>query len=276
MRWSAAAIADGDRPIPPGNGTAHSPNFRTCLIYIMRIGNGNNLPAKGSSGEQKMGTPADSRQPSLPRLSPVANLESKSAGAGKRLHDLDTHSGETEILPEREHEAAEDDDDDDEEEEEKAVEDDDGEDDEDDVEEKAAKDDDDDEDDDRRGGILKIVAVINEEYTMSDYLCEELIVEIFTRLPPKSLLRFRSLSKLLCGCIFSHGFIRMHTIPSPTKVILSRLKWEKIIEEGYFQTLHGEEELPLCLCPKHEYNGIRTKASVLKTGFIREPVMRAV
>ncbi|KAL4554006.1 hypothetical protein LXL04_039881 [Taraxacum kok-saghyz] len=66
-----------------------------------------------------------------------------------------------------------------------------------------------------------------------------------------------------------HGFIRMHTIRSPTKVILSRLKWEKIIEEGYFQTLHGEEELPLCLCPKREYNGIRTKASVLKTGFNR-------
>ncbi|KAL4555032.1 hypothetical protein LXL04_037643 [Taraxacum kok-saghyz] len=99
------------------------------------------------------------------------------------------------------------------------------------------------------------------EYTMSDYLCEELIVEIFTRLPPKSLLRFRSLSKLLCSCISSPIFIRMHTIRSPTKIILSHLKWKRKNKEArYFETLHGEEELPLCLCPKCKYNGIRTKA----------------
>ncbi|CAI9295094.1 unnamed protein product [Lactuca saligna] len=53
---------------------------------------------------------------------------------------------------------------------------------------------------------------------MPDYVCEELIVEIFTGLPPKSLLRFRSLSKSLYTCISSPGFIRLHTFRSPQKI----------------------------------------------------------
>ena len=100
---------------------------------------------------------------------------------------------------------------------------------------------------------------------MSDYLYEELIVEIFTRLPPKSLLRFRSFSKLLCSCISSPIFIRMHTIRSPTKIILSHLKWKRRNKEArYFETSHGEEELPLCLSPKQKYNGIRTKVPLFR------------
>ena len=54
------------------------------------------MPAEGCSGETETRTPADSRQPLLPGLSPVATPEIKPAGAGKWLRDLDTHSGETE------------------------------------------------------------------------------------------------------------------------------------------------------------------------------------
>ncbi|KAL4555057.1 hypothetical protein LXL04_037668 [Taraxacum kok-saghyz] len=68
------------------------------------------------------------------------------------------------------------------------------------------------------------------EYIMYD-LCEKFIVEIFTRLPPKSLLRFRSLSKSLC-------------------------------KKKYFCTLHGEDELSLCVSPNSGYISIRTKVSL--------------
>ncbi|MFS8032116.1 putative phosphoglycerate mutase (2,3-diphosphoglycerate-independent) [Helianthus anomalus] len=47
---------------------------------------------------------------------------------------------------------------------------------------------------------------------MLNDLCEELNVEILSRLPTKSLLRFRSVSKSLCACIGSRGFIRIHTL----------------------------------------------------------------
>ncbi|KAL7591683.1 hypothetical protein Lser_V15G35134 [Lactuca serriola] len=94
---------------------------------------------------------------------------------------------------------------------------------------------------------------------MSDYLCEELIVEIFTRLPPKSLLRFRSLSKSLYSYISSPGFIRMHTLRSPKKIHFRHLTSNgKNEEPEIFYTLHGEEELPFCLCPKRGYIGITT------------------
>ncbi|GKB31689.1 F-box/kelch-repeat protein-like protein [Tanacetum coccineum] len=43
------------------------------------------------------------------------------------------------------------------------------------------------------------------------HLCEELIDEILERLPPKSLLRFRSVSKSWCHRISSGNFIRNHT-----------------------------------------------------------------
>ena len=97
---------------------------------------------------------------------------------------------------------------------------------------------------------------------MSDYLCEDLIVEIFTRLPPKSLLRFRSLSKSLYTCISTHGFIRMHTLRSPKKIhfihLISDDKNEK--QQEFFYTSHGEEEeLALYLCPKRGYIDITTE-----------------
>ncbi|KAJ0453915.1 putative F-box domain-containing protein [Helianthus annuus] len=80
---------------------------------------------------------------------------------------------------------------------------------------------------------------------MSSYdLCEELIVEIFSRLPSKSLLRFRSVSKSLRACIGSPDFIRLHALRSPNKVM--------IIHQVYFQgatratdmyTLHSAGQL---------------------------------
>ncbi|KAJ0453928.1 putative F-box domain-containing protein [Helianthus annuus] len=55
---------------------------------------------------------------------------------------------------------------------------------------------------------------------MSIDLCEELIVDIFSRLPTKSLLRFRSVSKSLYACIGSPDFIRLHALRSLEKVML--------------------------------------------------------
>nr|GEW39439.1 hypothetical protein [Tanacetum cinerariifolium] len=53
--------------------------------------------------------------------------------------------------------------------------------------------------------------MVNKKHTVSNYLCEELIDEILERLPPKSLLRFRSVSKSWCHRISSRNFIRNHT-----------------------------------------------------------------
>ncbi|KAJ0453788.1 putative F-box domain-containing protein [Helianthus annuus] len=53
--------------------------------------------------------------------------------------------------------------------------------------------------------------------TTHNDLCPELIVEIFTRLPTQSLLRFRSVSKSICGMIGSPDFIRLHSVRSPKK-----------------------------------------------------------
>ncbi|KAL7602618.1 hypothetical protein Lser_V15G23746 [Lactuca serriola] len=79
-----------------------------------------------------------------------------------------------------------------------------------------------------------------QEYTMPEYLCEVLIVEIFTRLPPKSLLRFSSLSKSLYSIICSPNFIRIHTFRSPQKILIRHTNRE------IFYTLHSEEHLASC------------------------------
>ncbi|KAL4555082.1 hypothetical protein LXL04_037693 [Taraxacum kok-saghyz] len=95
---------------------------------------------------------------------------------------------------------------------------------------------------------------------------EELIVEIFTRLSSKSLIRFRSLSKSLYSCISSPGFIRLHTFRSPQKVLSIHYYSKK--EAVY--TLHGEDWLSLS--PKDGYIGITTitcpLSSLLKNVFI--------
>ncbi|KAI3680353.1 hypothetical protein L2E82_50405 [Cichorium intybus] len=60
-----------------------------------------------------------------------------------------------------------------------------------------------------------------QEYTMSDYLCEELIVEIFTRLPSKSLLRFRSLSKS-CFLIAEISALSVHVMEFCVCIIMKK------------------------------------------------------
>ncbi|XP_023772206.1 F-box protein At1g52495 [Lactuca sativa] len=81
---------------------------------------------------------------------------------------------------------------------------------------------------------------------MSSYLCEELIVEIFTRLPSKSLLRFRSLSQSFYSIICSTDFIRMHTFRSPQKLLLKHRNHYKNEDIENFYTLHSEDQLASC------------------------------
>ncbi|CAI9295090.1 unnamed protein product [Lactuca saligna] len=80
------------------------------------------------------------------------------------------------------------------------------------------------------------------------------IYKTTTQIPP----RFRSLSTSLYTCISSPGFMRMHTFRSPQKIRFTHenINNHKIAEDVY--TLHGEDELPLCLCPKRGYIGITT------------------
>ena len=94
MRWSTAAIPGGDRPIPPENGAAHPRISEPAQATGSETETGANCRQEAVPARKKSRTPADSRQPSLPGLSPVATPELKPAGAGKWLRDLDTHSGE--------------------------------------------------------------------------------------------------------------------------------------------------------------------------------------
>ncbi|KAJ0647666.1 putative F-box domain-containing protein [Helianthus annuus] len=97
---------------------------------------------------------------------------------------------------------------------------------------------------------------------MSCDLCEELIIEIFTRLPVKSLLRFRSVSKSLCACIGSPDFIRLHTLRSQEKVMFVHRVCSKgphypLHTRGqhhfnYMYTLHSRGQLP-----RDPYIGVR-------------------
>ncbi|GKB52145.1 F-box/kelch-repeat protein-like protein [Tanacetum coccineum] len=59
---------------------------------------------------------------------------------------------------------------------------------------------------------------------MSDYLCEEFIDEILERLPSKSLLRFRSVSKSWDCRISSPNFIRKHAIRSVTTTTCKKIR----------------------------------------------------
>lgn len=77
---------------------------------------------------------------------------------------------------------------------------------------------------------------------MSDYTRNELILEIFKRLPTKSLLRFRSVSKSLCSTIYSPEFIRTHMLQSPPKVLI-RHRYAPDYKDFY--TLHSEDQLPM-------------------------------
>ncbi|KAF5763073.1 putative F-box domain-containing protein [Helianthus annuus] len=83
---------------------------------------------------------------------------------------------------------------------------------------------------------------------MLNDLCEELNVEILSRLPTKSLLRFRSVSKSLCARIGSPSFIRIHTLRSPKKVML---RHQFPFKDMY--ALHSEGQLSCTSIPQVEY-----------------------
>nr|XP_043626105.1 F-box/kelch-repeat protein At3g06240-like [Erigeron canadensis] len=77
-------------------------------------------------------------------------------------------------------------------------------------------------------------------------LCDDLIVEIFTRLPPKSLVRFKSLNKWWCRRICSPDFIRRHTLVcSPQKSFLFMHELFQPGESKTLYTIHSEDGLPL-------------------------------
>ncbi|KAJ0691778.1 putative F-box domain-containing protein [Helianthus annuus] len=82
--------------------------------------------------------------------------------------------------------------------------------------------------------------------TAHNELCPELIVEIFTRLPTQSLLRFRSVSKSICGMIGSPDFIRLHAVRSPKKfTVIHRVNYkaEGITKSMYTINSAGEGQL---------------------------------
>nr|XP_043633386.1 F-box/kelch-repeat protein At3g23880-like [Erigeron canadensis] len=88
---------------------------------------------------------------------------------------------------------------------------------------------------------------------MLDRLCEELVDEIFQRLPVKSLLRFRSLSKYWFSRIASPDFIRGHKLQSvnaPLKLIVkrhlyrTRVVYYTLFSESKFHMDVAEDDLP--------------------------------
>ncbi|KVH93642.1 F-box associated domain, type 1 [Cynara cardunculus var. scolymus] len=94
-------------------------------------------------------------------------------------------------------------------------------------------------------------------HTMSGYVWEELIDNIFKTLPPKSLLRFRCLSKSWCSRIGSPDFIRTHALrfdKNLQKVLVKHWTYDKRRGMEEFFTLHPENRLPLS--HRHGYTGI--------------------
>ena len=77
---------------------------------------------------------------------------------------------------------------------------------------------------------------------MSDYVSDDLINEIFERLPAKSLLRFRSLSKSWCARIQSPDFISRHALRSRKKTPKILIRHSTIFdrEDIDMYTLHSE------------------------------------
>ncbi|KAI3732404.1 hypothetical protein L1987_63609 [Smallanthus sonchifolius] len=72
-----------------------------------------------------------------------------------------------------------------------------------------------------------------------------MIDEILSRLPTKSLLRFRSVSKSLCDGIGSPDFIRLHTLRSPNKllIIIHKVRYEYGEDTKTMYTIHSQDQL---------------------------------
>ncbi|XP_076885049.1 F-box/kelch-repeat protein At3g06240-like [Bidens hawaiensis] len=83
---------------------------------------------------------------------------------------------------------------------------------------------------------------------MSNDVCNDLMVEIFERLPPKSIIRFRSLSKYWHARLLSPEFLHLHRLrcsKNPPKVIIRHVIGGKIHEYRDIYTLHSRDHLPL-------------------------------
>ncbi|GJV73180.1 F-box/kelch-repeat protein-like protein [Tanacetum coccineum] len=87
---------------------------------------------------------------------------------------------------------------------------------------------------------------------VDDCLTEDLIDEIFARLPIKTLIQFRSLSKSWYSRIASPAFIRMFAIlrsmNTPNKVLIQHVTCKVTLGQSreYIYTLHSEDKLPVC------------------------------
>ncbi|XP_076909083.1 F-box/kelch-repeat protein At3g06240-like [Bidens hawaiensis] len=82
---------------------------------------------------------------------------------------------------------------------------------------------------------------------MSGYVCDDLLVQIFERLPPKSIIRFRSLSKYWRSRLLSPEFLHLHRLRSsknPPKVIIRHIIGGEIHDRDIY-TLHSQDKLPL-------------------------------
>ncbi|KAI3714577.1 hypothetical protein L6452_21534 [Arctium lappa] len=86
-------------------------------------------------------------------------------------------------------------------------------------------------------------------YTMSDYVCDALIAEVFERLPPKSIVRFIFLSKEWGSRIISPHFISkqcLQSTKSPQKFMFQHEVAIQGCPPEKFCTLHSEGQWPLC------------------------------
>ncbi|GKC35814.1 F-box/kelch-repeat protein-like protein [Tanacetum coccineum] len=79
---------------------------------------------------------------------------------------------------------------------------------------------------------------------MSDYVSDDLINDIFERLPAKSLLRFRSLSKSWCSHIQSPDFIHRHALRSRKKTPKILIRHSTLCDRKYIDmyTIHSEDQ----------------------------------
>ncbi|KAK9078847.1 hypothetical protein SSX86_002905 [Deinandra increscens subsp. villosa] len=76
----------------------------------------------------------------------------------------------------------------------------------------------------------------------SHHICNDLLVQIFEKLPPKSIIRFRSLSKYWHSRLATPEFIRNHRLQSPQKVLIRHTRHYEFKD---IYTLHSGDRLPL-------------------------------